>query len=295
LNQKEKTRALIFIGIALTGVIVLSMGLANLVFVGGMPFSISETQTQQGFPYMPPFSEVVITILRIIGALFILAVPVYIYLAIVNKKYRKRLLRDLVVIGSYLLILRLWRPRLAGEETEEELLAEGPPVDFSQNEFPRLGDPLEFIPPETPDNMVLAVIFGLALLISSAAIVLYLRFQRKKLKQYQDMDQLATEAQGAAASIQAGEDFKETILRCYYRMSAVVSSERRIQRQNSMTPREFEFALSRLGMPVTPVRNLTRLFEDVRYGSLNKGKRDEELAVLSLMEIVDYCRNPETG
>jgi ABC-type multidrug transport system fused ATPase/permease subunit len=293
LAHNDKIRALLFLGAALTSIILLTMGMSNLVFTGGMPLSVSETESSQSFPMMLPFSEAVITILRIFVALLILAVPIYIYLMIVNKNFRKRAIRDLMIIMGFILLILVLRPRLMGEENEE-IVEEGPPVDFTQSEIPTLGDPLDFMPPETPDYLVLGVIFGIALLISSAVIVLYFRIQRKKRKQYQDMDKLAAEAQEAVDSIRAGEDFKDTILRCYYRMSTVIQSERRIQRQNSMTPREFEYALSRIGLPVTPVRNLTRLFEDVRYGSLNKGKRDEELAVLSLMEIVDYCQDPGT-
>jgi ABC-type multidrug transport system fused ATPase/permease subunit len=293
LAHNDKIRALLFLGAALTSIILLAMGMSNLVFTGGMPLSVSESESSQSFPMMLPFSEAVITILRIFVALLILAVPIYIYLMIVNKNFRKRAIRDLMIIMGFILLILVLRPRLMGEENEE-IVEEGPPVDFTQSEIPTLGDPLDFMPPETPDYLVLGVIFGIALLISSAVIVIYFRIQRKKRKQYQDMDKLAAEAQEAVDSIRAGEDFKDTILRCYYRMSTVIQSERRIQRQNSMTPREFEYALSRIGLPVTPVRNLTRLFEDVRYGSLNKGKRDEELAVLSLMEIVDYCQNPGT-
>lgn len=234
-----------------------------------------------------------ITVLQIIGALVLLAVPVYLILAVVDKKYRKSLVRNLLIVAGYVLLIRMIRPGAGVEEIEEQ--NEGPPADFVPDNLPPLDDPLEFLPPETPDYMVLAVIFVLALLISTAAVMFYLRIQRKRKKQFEDIDQLVEEAQEAVDSIRAGEDFKESILRCYYRMSAVLQKERRILRQDSMTPREFELSLSRLGLPAVPVRNLTRLFEDVRYGSLVKGQRDQELAVISLMEIIDYCQNAGTG
>jgi hypothetical protein len=293
LDRKDKIRALVFLGAALLAVILLSMGLANLEFVGGMPFRSAEIEEQQGPPPIPAFSEVMITILQIIGALVLLAVPVYLILAVVDKKYRKDLVRNLLIVAGYVLLIRMIRPGAGVEEIEEQ--NEGPPADFVPDNLPPLDDPLEFLPPETPDYMVLAVIFVLALLISTAAVLFYLRIQRKKKKQFEDIDQLVEEAQEAVDSIRAGEDFKESILRCYYRMSAVLQKERRILRQDSMTPREFELSLSRLGLPAVPVRNLTRLFEDVRYGSLVKGQRDQELAVISLMEIIDYCQNAGAG
>jgi hypothetical protein len=292
LDRKDKTRALVFLGAALLAVILLSMGLANLEFVGGMPFRAAEIEEQHGPPPIPAFSEVMITVLQIIGALVLLAVPVYLIMAVVDKKYRKSLVRNLLIVAGYILLIRMIRPA-GGEEIEEQ--NEGPPVEFVPDNIPLLDDPLEFLPPETPDYLVLAVIFVLALLISTAAVMLYLRIQRKRRMQFQDIDQLVEEAQEAVDSIRAGEDFKESILRCYYRMSAVLQKERRILRQDSMTPREFELALSRLGLPLVPVRNLTRLFEDVRYGSLLKGQRDQELAVISLMEIIDYCQNTGPG
>jgi hypothetical protein len=69
-----------------------------------------------------------------------------------------------------------------------------------------------------------------------------------------------------------------------------LEEERQIVRQNAMTPREFERLLLEKGLPGAPVRRLTSLFEGVRYGNQAPARREEDLARLSLSEIVQHCR-----
>jgi hypothetical protein len=57
-----------------------------------------------------------------------------------------------------------------------------------------------------------------------------------------------------------------------------------------MTPREFEDRLINRGLPGESIKTLTRLFEQVRYGSLNANPGEEDQAVACLTDIVNYCR-----
>ena len=75
-------------------------------------------------------------------------------------------------------------------------------------------------------------------------------------------------------------------MRCYYDMVRVLNEERGITRPRAMTPREFEERLRELGIPDEPVRRLTRLFEEVRYGAKTPGESEEEQAIFCLNAIV---------
>ena len=45
-------------------------------------------------------------------------------------------------------------------------------------------------------------------------------------------------------------------------------------------------------LPGGRVPRLTRLFEDVRYGTVSPGKREEQQAIASLKAIAEACKNP---
>jgi hypothetical protein len=104
------------------------------------------------------------------------------------------------------------------------------------------------------------------------------------------MERIALEAQTALDDLRAGGNLKNTILRCYYEMSKVINEQRGIQRDRTMTPREFEVYLESKGIPEEPVRQLTHLFEDVRYGDLAVGEKEEQQARSSLTAIIDAVK-----
>ena len=58
-----------------------------------------------------------------------------------------------------------------------------------------------------------------------------------------------------------------------------------------MTTREFEDSLTRAGVPAESVRELTRLFEAVRYGWSSPGPEEGERAIRCLEAIVGSCRD----
>jgi len=45
-------------------------------------------------------------------------------------------------------------------------------------------------------------------------------------------------------------------------------------------------------LPVSPVHQLTQLFETVRYGGVTPGRKEEQVAVTSLRAIINACQKP---
>jgi hypothetical protein len=73
-------------------------------------------------------------------------------------------------------------------------------------------------------------------------------------------------------------------------MIHALETYRNIHRDRYMTPHEFEAYLEGRGLPREPVRQLTALFEQVRYGGVRPGRADERTAISSLEAIVAACQ-----
>ena len=70
-----------------------------------------------------------------------------------------------------------------------------------------------------------------------------------------------------------------------YRAWTAMTSHFRIANRRSRTPGEFAAAAERAGMEGTDVRELTELFESVRYGDREPSEADEDRAVRLLRRI----------
>lgn len=137
--------------------------------------------------------------------------------------------------------------------------------------------------------LVLATSVGLAVLMTGLLVGGAWFVWRRFHPPASPLKQLAQEAQGALESLQVGADLKDVVKRCYVQMARVLDEQRGIRRQRYMTPREFERRLEDAGLPGEAVRQLTRLFEDVRYGTRVTGEQEERRAMACLRVIVDAC------
>jgi type II secretory pathway pseudopilin PulG len=142
-----------------------------------------------------------------------------------------------------------------------------------------------------PDWLTLIVVLIISLALVAAVGGLIWFFWHHRRSRTSAWQELAQEAQEALEALQQGGDFKLTIVRCYEDMSRVVREERGLAREAAMTPREFEDYLAGQGLPRAPINTLTRLFEQVRYGSLPAAADDEAAALSCLTEIAESCRS----
>lgn len=137
---------------------------------------------------------------------------------------------------------------------------------------------------QIPDWMAFAFSFGLILMV--IVLVFWRAWKRRRPSKERALDLVIQEAQSARQALQAGADFRNVILRCYYEMGRVLDRQRGIRREDGMTPREFEKRLVALGLPQDSVGQLTRLFELVRYGAKDPGEGGEHRALACLDEVV---------
>jgi hypothetical protein len=104
------------------------------------------------------------------------------------------------------------------------------------------------------------------------------------------LDDLAKEAQNAIEALKLGDDLRITVIHCYREMTRIVKQHKGIERETTMTVREFEDYLVRSGLPKEAIQTLSRLFEQVRYGGALADAHQEELALSCLTDIVNACK-----
>ncbi len=285
----KRRSILIILGVAILGILGLSIGLTGLKLqpgdllplVGSMPYG-----TYQGFDM--PGGQALLQLIRIIYLLAIVTLPIMLIYLIISPTARKRLLKFLLrslpfLLGLYLVILFL--KRLQGNNPADTPLQLGAPANqAAQGPIPT---PPPFPGPSETAIVVISVILSLVAVAIIGGVVWFL-WRRSKVNLSPNR-LIARQAQSALDALQAGGDLKNTIIRCYYQMSAVINQQRGIQRSQAMTPHEFEQYLASNGLPGEPVRQLTHLFEEVRYGDLPAGAAEEQVALTSLSAIIAAC------
>lgn len=207
----------------------------------------------------------------------------------VSRSLRRYLLRTLPIYIVYGLLLYLffswlWSQAGAGGGAE----VQPPPLTEAGPTPPPLAaqplDPPAFVA-NPPQWLVLGVSLAVGLAVVGAIWLIARRARRGKPEDA--LAQLAHQARSALTSLESGEELRNAVLRCYAEMSRVLGERRGVQRDKTMTPREFEARLAAVGVRDEHIRRLTRLFERVRYGGHEPGAREEREAVACLTAIVE--------
>jgi hypothetical protein len=270
---------------------LLAISLPNLQLLPGRPFSLGEISLgpmPQGGSEEFPGGQVALWAVRITLGLMVLLLPISLIALVVSPEVRRRFLGDLAVLMGFFVIARLLVGAMQNPPRKELL-----DTPLTKDPAPELATPMPidvYSPLNTPDWVITAISVVIALLLCGIVVAVVWSVWRRRQERPSALEQLAEEAQGAINAIQAGEELRETVLRCYRDMSRVLREERGLQRSATMTAREFEYALEKAGIPAEPVGRLTQLFEQVRYGHERLGAQEEQQAVTSLSAIVAACK-----
>jgi len=229
----------------------------------------------------------VLTFFRIVLALALITFPFYLVYMLIDAKRRKQLFKNIAVFLIILFIfdrLRDLSQRLANGNNaplDNGLAAAPTPVTG-----PRV--PNIFTSPPEWLVTVAGVLVGAALV--GLAFSIYWFVLRKRYNDADAIHQVESQAEEAIQAIQAGGDLKAIIIECYKQMLLTVRKERGINRASGDTPQEFGDFLIKRGLPSGPVRDLTHLFEQARYGRFEGGYRHQLEAVSCLEEIIFACK-----
>ena len=277
--------------VSITALVFLASSLAELQFGSGEPFSFGGMMpalptAAGGGVAMPPWMQVILRI----GSLIILALlPFSLIYLIISPEARRRFLQNLILFGVILLAVYFLRRQLQTAEPKELALNLSAVARGEPGETPPAAQ-FNATPPQW--LIILTSFLAAAVLTAFGGLVAWAMLRsRRKRKPAIAFAELAQEAQQALDTLAAGGDLRNTVLHCYREMSRVVRESRGIQRQGAMTPREFEEQLAHAGLPAEPVHDLTRLFEEVRYGSKELSPWEERRAVASLSAIADACQH----
>jgi hypothetical protein len=282
MTNHSKYLSLLFLVGTLVAIVLLTASLSNLELQPGTPFpgGIDSGNDVQAVSPLPPTQIYFIPLLRGIFALIFIVFLIDVAARLIALVNIKRILQ-LVLALVILLIIIYMLPRITPV-----------PLAYFPNGSSTITTPPTFDYPVTPLGqppriLIQLVIMGIASGIGLLAFIVVKRWPSSKRIE----DELLQEAEQALNALKAGADLRNVILRCYFQMTRSLQEEQGIERDYTMTVQEFERWLGNLGFPSIPLRQLTSLFEKVRYGKQQTNHTDEQIAIDSLNEIIQFCRS----
>lgn len=206
-----------------------------------------------------------------------IAVAISAVVAVTNRRSLKRTgILAAALTVAFVLVSRLPELKPVEIETAPDPSAVAEAQTFSYAIAP-VGEP--------PAGLFYWVMGGL--LLAAGLLCTWLLW--RSMRRGQGGDRLAQAAGAAVRAIADGQQIEDVVMRSYLDMVSVVEKAQGIERENAVTPREFESYLAERGIPRLPVQQLTRLFEKVRYGNQRLNRQDEQAAVECLYQIQAAC------
>ena len=281
MTDSTKRKTLILFGLAMFLTMVVAASLPQVELQPGMPLP----KLEEGEVVVAPIEEeplVAISASEFVKTLFALILAgsmLYVTYRLIRGSdlknlgsYIQPLMVIVLIIGIIIFVIMLL------PKTQSSLPMQLPPT----TETPSVTSPLGPVP------TALFWLVGIGLLVSSILLGIWIFGQFSK--QETTIDLVGLEAENALQSLKNGLDLKDVIVKCYRQMSLVLEKEQGVEREDSMTTREFENLLEAAGVPHDPIHQLTRLFEAVRYGKWQPNPTDERKAVHCLEAILLFSR-----
>ncbi|MFQ5400339.1 MAG: DUF4129 domain-containing protein [Anaerolineae bacterium] len=270
----NKVRALFFLVMAVTSLLLLSSGLSrvipNTLWVTPNFASDADSAAVKSAEdtLLEASSRATSSVLRMLFLSTIIVMPVALFFALLSREVRRALLHEIkravplfitIIAFAYLI------PRLNFKNPRPSTLAAG-------SEMPAwIASPTVLVS--------FLISFTLLTLILGVGWVVWRRTRPSALAR------IAIETEATIHELRTGRHFRNVIIEYYARMCRILREQRRLERTTSMTPREFAHRLNVLGVGGAEAQRLTRLFEAVRYGAQSPGKREEQEAIECLSAI----------
>ena len=285
----RRRRILIWMILGVLALVLLAGGLSTFTLQPGRVFQqptyeAPDLTAPDGA--IAPTSDTFNTLLRGILAVLLVILPLTIILAMFSKQGRKRLLTNAVMIAMLLFVL-------SRVQEVQQQAREAPPAEQGlSNQIPgTIGEPLP--PPPNPPSDEFVLIASLAIVVIGLVLAFWLGRRWLFPRQSSALTQIAEEADRARDALASGGALEDVVIRSYRQMNKIVAEARELRRPLSATPREFEDTLAGAGLPMGPLDDLTKLFEQVRYGGLVPGPAERKIAIDSLTAIAAACREEQ--
>jgi hypothetical protein len=282
MTQTTKRISLLFLIGALVSMVLLTASLSSLDLHSGTPFpgaGDANHVVQSSHP-LSPARIYFFPLLRGVFALVFLIVVFSIPIRLIAQANLKKILPFILAL-AVLLVLVYLLPDVTPDRSAH--IPDGPagiaPVPSFEYPVAPLGHPPQIL----KQFVIISIILGIGLLI--------FMITKRRLGSNKTEAELLHQAEDAVDALQAGMALRNVIIRCYLQMTHAIQEELGIERNDMMTAREFEGWLEQKGFPNVPVRQLTFLFEKVRYSKQPTSFDDERMATESLNEIIQFCRD----
>lgn len=281
--HEQKTKLIIFLLIAATGVIILSFSLSNMIFLPAKLISINiskpelfqSDESASSVNYIP--NNLKNTLFLFIFLIPIITIIIY---KIKTQKKWKELLNVLIYgllfvagIGAIISLIFLLHPQITASPI---------PAESLRTDRVHRSAQIAPLPP--------VFVFMIGLLLISLVIILITKFFYKENRNKSIDQKIQQKTQDARKAVLHGKNFNETIINYYKEMCRIVDKEENIHRLDSMTTGEFENKLVQLGFPKNPIHALTVIFEKARYGNTEILTLERKSALQSFDSIIDYLK-----
>jgi hypothetical protein len=277
----SKTFILVLGGICVLALIFLAAAVSGLNLKPGTPFAYAaENQsTDPGeMPDLNPLLCFVPVVLVVVVIFFLLP-----------KDQRKKYLWTLACLALFGIILFIIISRMSlGTAVPVPTPGAGSAITPIAEDTPTPAPtvlPVQYVEPTV--SPWLSYVIALVVLLAGGGVWFWLAFRKRK--EEPPLDELAGIARETMQDLEAGKDWGDTVLNCYYRMTTAVEKWRYIRRHSGMTPAEFAVHLASTGLPRAAVNGLTAIFERVRYGGRKSNSEDIRQAMDCLAAILAYC------
>jgi len=291
--NRSKISAILLLIIAGGLFFILAASLSQLTLSDGVPVNLTQRRAvEENLQINSDMGDAILTFMRA----FIIFLAIFLPIALIYMLFTKRGRRDLIVaivngliiIGIFLFLRRtMSQLEFDVTVTPEPGMQEPAPTIIMED----IGQDVVF-EADPPEWAIWVGSLVVAIILAVIIFIVVIRFSQRR-SQVIALEMIAEEAQQAIDMIHSGGDVRETIINCYREMLNVVKQTRGIIRAEAMTAEEFGELLKKKGLPSAPLQRLTLLFEEVRYGNHDATKKQEQLAVMCLEELVDACELEE--
>ena len=287
-DQEIRQKLIIWVGAIVLLLLLLAAGLPDLVLDDGAQYASNwRLTTIVGEINILPF---------VYAALLIIILMLAIYLRRRTwTNFGRTMLVILLTLGACGAFISL-APEVEMElPVEEEVASEEEEPLPTPESLDLPGEPeliVELDAPEpVPDWVTLLVgamvaFVVLMLVVGMLYTLLRLVPQAPPSASDEPLQEVGRQAQTAVIALKKGKPLRDVVLRCYADMEQAVRTTQGLEREQTMTVREFEQQLLRLGLPAAAVGTLIHLFEQVRYGRYTPQPDDQAQAIHSLTQIM---------
>ncbi len=275
--------------LAVAVLLLLGLGVRDLRFRGGLFTYTSpplpEPQAVEIRPLWPWFG----TLLRGIFLGFTALAVLGLIVATLDRRMRRWALRRLLILGALALALYLILGQLEPlPQQEEPPPVSGEPIRPADTMPPQAGDTLPPAPLEgegLPTWALVSASMGI-FVVTSLLAFLFLPKGRRKAGEIPVERELGRIAGQARRELEEGYGLEEVVIRCWARMVELLSP--RVGGRGdapALTPRELAIRFRAWGFDHWAIPELTRLFEEVRYGNKRDPfRRERALRALRALE-----------